>query len=321
MVSSNFHTDPSKKGGSIDLPARITKAGSKQTYYIIRFLMDRERVQDAFRAYAYFRWVDDQLDMMAGTAEEKRTILTRQCSLLEDCYNGETPSPASLEEQMLVDLVQNDPEKDSGLQAYLCNMMNVMEFDVERCGRLITQAELSQYTLWLSKAVTEYMFYFIGHDDPPPQSGARYHAVSGAHIVHMLRDLLGDIELGYFNIPAEVLENGRISSDQFGELTFRKWVFERVQLAHGYFDAGRKYISQVKNFRCRLAGFSYLARFEWMLRAIEQDRYCLRPEYPERKRLKAALWMAWRIITSFLNLSTVKYNPPEPLIFTDHCEE
>ena len=40
----------------------ITKAASKQTYYTIRFLVDRERVDDAYRAYAYFRWVDDVLD-------------------------------------------------------------------------------------------------------------------------------------------------------------------------------------------------------------------------------------------------------------------
>ena len=40
----------------------ITKAASKQTYYTIRFLVDHDRVEDAYRAYAYFRWVDDTLD-------------------------------------------------------------------------------------------------------------------------------------------------------------------------------------------------------------------------------------------------------------------
>ena len=44
------------------LAASITKAASKQTYYTIRFLVDRERVKNAYRAYAYFRWVDDTLD-------------------------------------------------------------------------------------------------------------------------------------------------------------------------------------------------------------------------------------------------------------------
>ena len=44
------------------LASELTKAASKQTYYTIRLLADRERMQDAFRAYAYFRWVDDLLD-------------------------------------------------------------------------------------------------------------------------------------------------------------------------------------------------------------------------------------------------------------------
>ncbi|MBE0690098.1 MAG: hypothetical protein IH587_08265, partial [Anaerolineae bacterium] len=39
------------------LPARITKAASRQTFYTIRFLVDHGRVTDAYRAYAYFRWV------------------------------------------------------------------------------------------------------------------------------------------------------------------------------------------------------------------------------------------------------------------------
>ncbi len=44
----------------------ITKAASKQTYATIRFLVDRERVNDAYLAYAYFRWVDDVLDAESG---------------------------------------------------------------------------------------------------------------------------------------------------------------------------------------------------------------------------------------------------------------
>ena len=44
------------------LASAITKVASRQTYYTIRFLVDRERVDDAYRAYGYFRWVDDVID-------------------------------------------------------------------------------------------------------------------------------------------------------------------------------------------------------------------------------------------------------------------
>ena len=56
-IHDEQHTTPQET-----IAASITKAASKQTYYTIRFLADRERVADAYRAYAYFRWVDDRLD-------------------------------------------------------------------------------------------------------------------------------------------------------------------------------------------------------------------------------------------------------------------
>ncbi len=321
MTNNISHPNKPRRRLENSLPATITKAASKQTYYTIRFLMDRDRVQDAYRAYAYFRWVDDQLDTNASSLDEKRAFINHQQSLLEACYQGESLAVLNPKEQMLVDLVGNDKEKDSGLQFYLRNMMAVMSFDVERRGRVISHAELSRYSLLLSKAVTEYMFYFIGHQDAPPCCSTRYHAVCGAHVVHMLRDMVDDIALGYFNIPGEALEAEHISLDNLRSRSFQKWVFERTQLAHRYFNAGRMYMTQVKNRRCRLAGFAYLARFEWMLRAIERDQYILRPEYPDRKSTKAGLWMAWRVVTSLLNLSRVNEESRRQVVLSDQGEE
>ena len=111
----------------------ITKAASKQTYYTIRFLVDRARVDEAYWAYAYYRWVDDILDasstLSAANAIEARqriAFLERQESLLEACYQGKTPRDATIQENMLVELIQRDRDKHSGLQVYLRNMMQVM---------------------------------------------------------------------------------------------------------------------------------------------------------------------------------------------------
>jgi phytoene/squalene synthetase len=321
MLITLFPNKPAMKGGKTDLAAAITRAASKQTYYTIRFLADRDRRQNAFRAYAYFRWVDDSLDTNSNSSEGKKAFIDQQCVLLEACYRGEPAVDTSPEEQMLVGLVGSDVEKDSGLELYLRNMMAVMSFDVERRGRVISRAELSQYSLWLSKAVTEYMFYFFGHKDPPPCSTTRYKAVFGAHVVHMLRDMSDDIALGYYNIPGEVLDAGHITVDDRNSLQFRNWVYERVQLAYRYCRAGRLYIAQVKNLRCRLAGFFYLARFEWILKAIERDQYCLRPEYPERKSLKVFIWMAWRVVKLLVNVPLENRDPSDETSYGNECEE
>ena len=284
------------------LASSITKAASTQTYFTVRFLVDRDRLDDAFRTYGYFRWVDDVLDANTGSAPERRAFIERQKSLLDRCYRGEFPQDASIHENMLVELVSHDHETNSGLQSYLHNMMLVMDFDARRRGRLISQAELNEYTRWLAVAVTEAMHYFIGHASFTPHDETRYLAVSAAHITHMLRDTLDDVQAGYYNIPREVLEANHISPQDVHSEVYRAWVKSRVQLARQYFKAGRTYLARVQNRRCRLAGFAYTARFEWLLDTLESESYALRAQYPERKSLKAGLRMSWQALLSMIYL-------------------
>jgi Squalene/phytoene synthase len=279
----------------------ITKAASKQTYYTIRFLVDCERVADAYRAYGYFRWVDDTLDAETMTGVERSTFIQRQKSLLEKCYRGEIPWDVDIQEQMLIDLIQGDDEKDSGLQSYLRNMMQVMEFDARRRGGLITQIELNEYTRWLATAVTDNLHHFIGHGEFAPHDETRYLAVSAAHITHMLRDTYDDLQAGYYNVPREVLETNRIGVQDVGSDAYRSWVKSRVQLAHEYFKAGKDYFARVQNLRCRLACYAYIARFEWLLDTIEKEAYLLRPQYNERKSATTGVWMSWLTLSSMFH--------------------
>lgn len=287
------------------LAASITRAASKQTYYTIRYLADHERVADAYRAYAYFRWVDDTLDSETGLGFERSAFIDRQKSLLERGYQGEPLQDATPEEEMLLSLIRQDTEKNSGLQTYLRNMMKVMAFDADRRGRLISQLELTEYTRWLASAVTEAMHYFIGHCCYSPHNEARYLAVSAAHITHMLRDTYDDLQAGYFNIPREVLDANHIAPQDVGSDAYRTWVQNRVQLARVHFKTGRDYMSQVANLRCRLAGFAYIARFEWLLDTIEQEEYYLRPRYNERKSIGNGLRMSWFALSSMVSLQGI----------------
>lgn len=280
----------------------ITKAASKQTYYTIRLLVDRDRVDDAYRAYGYFRWVDDVLDAESISAPERITFLERQKSLLDKCYRSETSHVTSIEENMLFELVQHDQEKNSGLQSYLHNMMQVMDFDVRRRGRLISQVELNEYTRWLATAVMEAIHYFIGHDDYAPHDAARYLAVAGAHITHMLRDTFDDAQLGYYNIPSEVLDENHIGPQDVQSDLYRAWVKSRVEVARECFNAGKDYFARVQNPRCRLACFAYVARFEWLLNTIEREDYLLRPQYKEKRSAGTALWMSWLTLSSVFSL-------------------
>ncbi len=277
-----------------ELGASITRAASLQTFATVRVLVDRERVGDAFRAYAYFRWVDDWLDEPTRQRADRLSFVRRQAALIDECYSGGKARTRTPQEEMLVALVRTDPQENSGLHLYVRNMLTVMAFDAERRGRLISQSELEHYQHALAKAVTEALHYFIGHNAAAPQGPIRYLAAEGAHIVHMLRDTLEDNELGYFNIPREVVKASGISPMEVESEAYRAWVRSRVELAKGCFRAGRLYLSQVKSLRCRLAGYAYMARFEGVLHSIERDGYLLRPEYRESRGPRAAQ-MGWSI--------------------------
>jgi phytoene/squalene synthetase len=203
---------------------------------------------------------------------------------------------------MLVELVRNADRRDRGLEAYLRHMMLVMDFDVRRRGRLLSQAELSDYTHWLATAVTEAMHHFIGNGAAAPHDETRYLAASGAHILHMLRDTYDDVRAGYFNVPREVLEAHSIGPADIHSDAYRAWVEGRVQLARAYLDAGRGYFARVQSARFRLAGLAYVARFEWLIETLERDGFWLRPEYRERMSLATGLRMSWLTISSMSGL-------------------
>jgi len=213
---------------------------------------------------------------------------------------------------MLVELLQRDGDADSGLRAYLRNMMLVMDFDVRRRGKWISQVELNDYTRWLAIAVTEAMHHFIGNGAFAPSDGSRYLAASGAHIMHMLRDTYDDARLGYYNVPREVLEAGCITPRDVHSDAYRAWVKSRVQLARAYFDSGKSYFRRGANWRHRLAGLAYIARFEWLTDTLEREDFRLRPRYSERNSPGTALRMSWHVLSSMAGVRALG-SPSAPI--------
>jgi phytoene/squalene synthetase len=289
-----------------ELPVSITRAASQQTFHTIRYLVDPERRRDAYRAYAYFRWVDDRLDQTLSDKLERVGFVERQIALVDGCYGGNWHQTITTEECIAVDLIRNDTDQNSGLHTYIRNMLAVMAFDANRQGRLISANELSEYSLHLATAVTEALHYFIGHGDRSLQSPERYLAVTAAHITHMLRDTCEDVAAGYFNVPSSLLETAGIAAGDLASAPYKAWVKSRVELARDYFRLGKSYLAQVESFRCRLAGYAYIARFEGLLSAMERDGYLIRSVYAEHKRLPAVIGMVGSVVINGLGFATQK---------------
>jgi phytoene/squalene synthetase len=117
----------------------------------------------------------------------------------------------------------------------------------------------------------------------------------------MLRDTFDDVQAGYFNIPREVLDANHIFPNDVESDAYRAWVKNRVQLARMYFKSGRRYLNQVQNPRCRLAGYAYTARFEWLLDTFENEGYVLRPQYAERRSIRTGLRMMTSALASMIH--------------------
>ena len=274
------------------LARSITWASSKQSYLTARLLADRDLADDCLRAYAYFRWADDMIDISLSSQVDRTDFMERQKALVDSLYLGERPDGLSPEEAMLADLIAHDRTPASGLCSFIRNFMAVIEFDAHRPGRLASRAELEAYTTCLATAVMDGLQYFIGNDQPYPRTHNRNLAVTGAHLTHMLRDMCEDLPAGLVNIPAEYLEAHRLDRNEMNTEPMRAWVQEQVVLARMCFEEGKIYIDSLQNLRCKLAGVWYCARFECVLDLIERDGFRLRAQYPERHGLKVWLEMA-----------------------------
>jgi len=282
--------------GTASLAQSITWAGSKQTYYTARLMVDRALVNDCFRAYAYFRWADDVIDVTSTTDEERIAFIQRQRALIARCYRNRRTRQLLAEEEMVAELIDHDTQEESGLQSFIRNFLAVIEFDAYRKGRLISQRELTWYSECLGKSVTDGIQYFIHNGHPYPEADNRYLAAIAAHVTHMLRDMVSDIDEGFVNIPREDLARYGIDLQDVNGPAFRAWVRDRVTLARDCFRRGKQYLDGLSVLRCKIVGYWYCVRFESVLDTIERDGYTLRAAYHERRRPSTWLRMIWAAV-------------------------
>ncbi len=279
------------------LAKSITFASSKQSYYTALLMVDKDLFTDCLRAYAYFRWADDIIDLSSQSRQESISFIKRQKALINHLYEYKQLSNLSLEEDMVADLISHDRGENSGLQSFIRNFMAVLEFDAHRRGQLIRQNELEWYSNCLAMSVTDAIQYFIRNEHPYPDGRDHYLAATAAHITHMLRDMRQDLADGYINIPQEYLEANGIAPEDIDSPPFRDWVCARVKLARKYFREGKRYLDELDVLRCKIAGYWYCTRFEGVLDTIERDGYKLRKEYTDRNRIMTWLKMGWLAIS------------------------
>ncbi len=263
------------------LSRSITRASSRQTYDLIRMVVDKNLVDDCYRAYGYLRWADDIVDFSSISRDERISFIRRQRKLIDLLYKEERPENLTPEEELVADLISHKTRENTGLRSFISNFLAILEFDAHRKGRPISQDELTWYSNCLGRSVTDGIQYFVGNGYHYPLADERYLAATAAHITHMLRDMVSDIAVGFINIPFEYLETHGIRPDDVNSPSFRAWVRDRVEQAREYFRDGKRYLAGLDVLRCKIVGYWYCARFEGVLDVIERDDYTLRAVYNE----------------------------------------
>jgi len=289
---------------SAALAKSITWAASKQSYLTALLMVDKNLIDDAFRAYGYFRWIDDVVDVDSRNRFDRTSFMTRQKEIIRELYRGDRPADLTPEEEMVADLIWRHKANDGGVHSYIQKMLGVIDFDAQRRGKLVSAEKLVWYSDALGASVVDAIQFFIGSGEAYPKTDDRYSAGIAAHIAHILRDMRADIADGFVNIPREYLEQHGIDPEDVEHSAFRSWVRERVDTSRKLFRLGRRYLDNLVSLRVKIVGYWYCARFDGVLDAIEQDGYILRKDYGSRHGL--ANWMKMASVATSTTLRHIR---------------
>jgi phytoene/squalene synthetase len=179
-------------------------------------------------------------------------------------------------------------------------MMDIMEFDVKRRDKLISEGELEWYSDTLGTSVIDAILFFVGNTPPFSRDKGGYAAGIAAHMAHMLRDMRADISNGFVNIPREYLEKHGLEPADMDQPAYQSWVRERVKRTRELFVRGRHFLDQLDNLHLRIVGQLYSARFDHVLATIQSDDYLLREDYGNRRAI--ANWLRMATIATRISL-------------------
>jgi len=222
--------------------------------------------------------------------------MERQGKLLRNLYDGLSyQGDCILEEQFAHLFVAFDREMGFALKDAVLGMFSVLMRDLEWNGATTPSKEMDELIYIESKSFINMIRFFFG--ETGDYDGAdKYNEGIGCKLVHLLRDFIEDLDLGYVNISQDDIERYRINLDNVNDDNFRTWIRARVELAREHFRKGKRNLSKSRRLRYKIASYLYCAKYEDILKIIEKDNYCLRLEYKrtpleKAQRLYKLIWV------------------------------
>jgi phytoene synthase len=193
-MASNLDTSPAEAA---------TQASGSSFYAGMRVLPKAER-EGMYAVYSFCRQVDDIADDLEGAQEDRRDLLNAWRADLAALYAGGRPARTAF---------LAEPVARFGLrQDDFLAIIDGMEMDVDQDIRAPDLETLDLYCDRVASAVGRLSVKVFGMDEAPGLALA-HHLGRALQLTNILRDIDEDATIGRLYMPAELLREAGIDSD------------------------------------------------------------------------------------------------------------
>ncbi len=247
----------------------IAKNDQPKASKILDFLINKSQRDYVNLCFAYLRWADDIVDNPDLPVKQKRKFIEHQKKLVCLTYNENSFEPTGIEEACLFYFTEFAKSTgDLKLLDEVKNMMDALSMDVDRLENsgVFSNNDLDHYIDLMSKSLFNILYVFT-----LPKSEYREEFYLGSKFTTaalMIRDLEEDIDAGFINIPAEVINYYTIDIKNLKkDKNFAFCLAERISFILGilYDEA-----SLLKYLPLKFRVFTYYSlvyRMVWVIRA------------------------------------------------------
>lgn len=221
--------------------------------------------------YSYMRYLDDLVDEPTVSADEAMWILEEQREKILCLYDRRHIIPKTDYDVLLLQFVEYDLQNGSSLKNPLLAMLGSLFFDSNRIGRIMSHAELEEYSETMGSSFLSFMFHFL--HKAPSNEGQLKAVARAACQAYMLRDLREDLKKGYINVDEESIKLFEIDIRDPESNNFRDWIKERVQQLERQLKAFTRILREEQCFRNRLILLLFLEPRRHVLRRIRGNQF------------------------------------------------
>jgi squalene synthase HpnD len=185
-------------------PAEAATQASGSSFYVGMRVLPKAEREGMYAVYSFCRQVDDIADDLEGAQADRRDLLNAWRADLESLYAGARPNRTAF---------LAEPVARFGLhKADFLAVIDGMEMDVDQDIRAPDLATLDLYCDRVASAVGRLSVRVFGMDEAPGLALA-HHLGRALQLTNILRDLDEDATIGRLYMPAQLLREAGIESD------------------------------------------------------------------------------------------------------------